>query len=276
MIRALIGKGCLLGLFLVIQAGIYAQGQSNCSARNLRGSFGFSITGKIINTGVDCAINGRFATDPQGKISGTLTESAGGHVMRTPFNGAYTVNPDCTGSINFKFPNGLAVGSAFVMSGYGDKMYFMNSDDASTVPVSVVDAGTIRKQYRWAGHALDKCSAASFQGKFALVLSGTKVASSTLFVTSGLLVADGKGQIAGSATESIAGHVSKGPLKGNYKIRPDCTGTGTIETPAHATQAFDFVVVGDGDEVFLIGTDDGIQQTGTATKQRREGPMIEK
>lgn len=257
-------------------SGIYAYGQGSCSPKSLQGPFGFSISGKIVGKS-DCAINGRFAGDGKGQMSGTLTESAGGHIMRTPFKGTYSVNRDCTGTIRFNFPNGLSVGSAFVMVGNGDKMYFMNSDDASTVPVSVVDAGNIMRQNHGPmNHGATMCSNADFRGPFGLSLSGTKVDSNTPFVTGGRLVADGKGHVTGNATESVGGHVSKGSFDGSYKVNPDCSGSGTFVTPSHTTQTFDFVVVDQGKEVLFIGTDDGVQQTGAASKQLWPGAIGKK
>jgi hypothetical protein len=259
---------------MVFISGLYAHGQSSCSTKSLQGSFGFSISGKIVNTGVDCAINGRFAADGKGQMSGSLTESAGGKVMHTPFKGTYSVTRDCTGSLKFNFPNGLAVGSTFVMVGNGDQMYFMNSDDASAVPVSVVDAGVIKKQQHT--QVERKCSNADFQGVFGITLSGTKVASNTAFVTGGRVIADGKGHATGIATQTVAGHISQGHFEGSYKVNPDCTGSGTFATPSNTTEAFDFVVVAHGNEIFFIGTDEGVQQTGTASKQLWPGSNREK
>jgi hypothetical protein len=79
-----------------------------CSNRSLRGSFGFTSVGNLLETGGfppyvvgPFAEVGRQTFNGNGETRGTATLSANGNILRVTFEGTYEVKPDCTGSMTF-------------------------------------------------------------------------------------------------------------------------------------------------------------------------------
>src|SRR5882724_11967193 len=73
--RAVVAVVVLLG------GGAYMHAQDGCTAKDLKGGFGFQLTG--VNTalgGIRFAISGRFEANGSGQFSGAGTESVEGHV----------------------------------------------------------------------------------------------------------------------------------------------------------------------------------------------------
>src|SRR5205085_11575033 len=68
-----------------------------CSNADLKGGFGFVISGTNLPTG-PFAFMGRFMADGAGNLTGSATEQAiFGAFRNVPFAATYTVNADCTG-----------------------------------------------------------------------------------------------------------------------------------------------------------------------------------
>ncbi|MEP7272902.1 MAG: hypothetical protein ABI882_15480 [Acidobacteriota bacterium] len=81
---------------------------NECSNRSLRGSFGFTSVGNLLEAGgFPPAVVGPFAEvgrqtfNGRGKTQGTATLSANGNILKVTFAGTYEVKPDCTGSMTF-------------------------------------------------------------------------------------------------------------------------------------------------------------------------------
>jgi hypothetical protein len=75
---------------------------------------------------------------------------------------------------------------------------------------------------------------------------------------------DGAGKVSASYTDSTNGHISKGNQDvGTYTVNSDCTGS-IVDTTTGGT--WDIVILGGGKELFLIGTNKGITQTGLIKK----------
>ena len=115
--------------------------------------------------------------------------------------------------------------------------------------------------------AENACSNKNLQGSFGFNLAGTNVAVGQ-FAFVGKFVADGKGQFVGGGTESVAGSIYKTPFDGSYTVNPDCTGSAQLNFPGAPEPAnLDFILVADGDEIFIIDSDNGTIEAGTARKQ---------
>lgn len=142
--KSLSGTKVLLVVFLfALSAAAYAQDGPTCSVANLRGSFGFQISGKNNFFG-QFAFSGRFAADGKGNItSGTGTESVAGDVVSgVPFIGTYTINPDCTGKAIITFvrsDNQQQAGLDFTIVNDGKGIMFMSSDQQT------IETGTAQK-----------------------------------------------------------------------------------------------------------------------------------
>lgn len=66
--------------------------------------------------------------DGNGNTTFTETASFGGMIVQTAISGKYTVNPDCTGSITGKFPDGSTGHLSFVIADNGKAIYWMEAD----------------------------------------------------------------------------------------------------------------------------------------------------
>jgi hypothetical protein len=130
---------------LLLSAGYsYAQSDEGCSNANLKGGFGFVISGINLPTG-PFALMGRFVADGEGNLTGTGTEQAVfGAFRNVPFAATYTVNADCTGSATLTFTTSENHGQAhldFVLVDGGREVIIIDSDRGS------IETGSAKKQF---------------------------------------------------------------------------------------------------------------------------------
>jgi hypothetical protein len=114
----------------VIALGIAPRAQADehdrCSNATLRGSFGYTSTGTLLDTYVPPPLAGPFAEvgkqtfDGRGKTEATATLSTNGNPATVTVEGTYAVNPDCTGSMTLHVsPFGSTVHAYFVIDNDG-------------------------------------------------------------------------------------------------------------------------------------------------------------
>lgn len=113
-----------LGLGLVSAAS--AENRA-CTNATLRGSFGYSSTGTLLDTYVPEPFAGPFAEvgtqifDGNGGTSATATLSSNGNIVPITVTGTYSVNPDCTGTMTLDIsPFGATVHVNFVIDKNGN------------------------------------------------------------------------------------------------------------------------------------------------------------
>src|SRR5215469_9451974 len=104
-IGILVGAGCaVLGIVAPARFGrgvVHADEPAvrPCTLQTVAGSYGFSGQG-ILGFGtpqaVQAAETGVATADGAGTLSGAGTFSIDESILRTPFTGTYSVNPDCT------------------------------------------------------------------------------------------------------------------------------------------------------------------------------------
>lgn len=112
-----------------------------------------------------------------------------------------------------------------------------------------------------------KCSNATLKGSFGFVLSGKNLGLGKDYVLMGRFDADGKGSYKGSGSQSVGGHFARGEFFGTYTVSEDCTGAANITFPASgAEDKLEFVVVSDGNEVYLLDVGGTTVEFGTAKK----------
>jgi len=71
-----------------------------CFAARAAGRWAFTDSGTVIGIGPRTAV-GAFTLDGNGNVvNATATSSLNGSIAVETFSGTYTVNPDCTGTIN--------------------------------------------------------------------------------------------------------------------------------------------------------------------------------
>jgi hypothetical protein len=100
--------------FLIVSTIVFALGiapsaqadeHDGCSIATLRGSFGYTSTGTLLEAYVPPPLAGPFAEvgkqtfDGKGKTNATATLSTNGNPATVTVEGTYAVNPDCTGSM---------------------------------------------------------------------------------------------------------------------------------------------------------------------------------
>lgn len=117
-----------------------------CNLRTISGSYGSNITGTFFlpppsgssapPTGVPLASVGRLVFDGIGTVSGTDTNSFGGTISVNNATGTYTVNDDCTGTLNVTFPNGFTITNNLVIVD-GGKEFFVIQTNPGTVITGV-------------------------------------------------------------------------------------------------------------------------------------------
>jgi len=78
--------------------------------------------------GGDITAIGTFRVDRHGKLNGVFDATVAGwmHLSRVTFSGAFTVNPDCTGSLTFVTANGNSRTDTIVI--LGDRIRGMSQD----------------------------------------------------------------------------------------------------------------------------------------------------
>lgn len=89
---------------------------------------------------------------------------------------------------------------------------------------------------------------------FALNLTGTVIGTGQVAYV-GQVTFDGKGNLSGSLTASLAGTIVTAAITGTYTANSNCTGTAQITPSGYPTADFNSVVVNAGKELLLIETD---------------------
>jgi hypothetical protein len=124
-----------------------------------------------------------------------------------------------------------------------------------------------------AGEA-ERCSNAKLRGSFGYTSTGTLLPSAAPppfagpFAEIGRQTFDGAGNTEATATLSANGNIVRVTIVGTYSVNPDCTGVMTLGvSPLGLTVNADFVIVRNGAEIHVIGTDPGVVETRNYKKQ---------
>ena len=107
---------------------------------------------------------------------------------------------------------------------------------------------------------LERCSAATLNGRYALTFSGYSTTGAVPALTSasipvvggGLVTFDGNGNLSASETVNLGGLIEPVNVTGTYAVNSDCTGTFTT---SHAH--LNLVIVRNGREILAVNTDPG-------------------
>jgi len=143
----------LLAVSMFYAQSVVAQEQSGkvkeCSNASLRGSFGYTGTGTLLDSYVPPPLAGPFAEvgrqtfDGKGNTDATATLSANGNIVKVTIAGTYTVNPDCTGTMTLNVsPLGAIVHADLVIGGDGAELRAIVSDSG------VVESRVYSTQFR--------------------------------------------------------------------------------------------------------------------------------
>lgn len=119
-----------------------------------------------------------------------------------------------------------------------------------------------------------ECSNATLHGSFAYTSTGTLLPVyapppfAGPFGEVGRQTFEGDGKTNATATLSANGNIMKVTIEGTYAVKPDCTGSMTLNvSPLGSTVHVYFVIDDDGAELRAIGTDSGLVETRDYKKQ---------
>ena len=115
------------------------------------------------------------------------------------------------------------------------------------------------------GGSSGNCGLSTLKGRFASTISGWagSGAGRLPYGATGTIYLDGRGNIDGTAVQSLDGVISTVTVQGTYTVdRETCTGnaTSTIGT-------FFFSIVKNGEGTLIVGTTPGTTVTGYSTRQ---------
>ena len=119
-----------LTLALLLGTNAFAADGADCSARMLAGRWMFAtdVGKQTFFPGGDITALGTFRVDRFGKLKGAFDATVAGwmHLPGLTFTGAFTVNPDCTGTLTFVTGAGRTRTDTIVI--LGDEIRGMSQD----------------------------------------------------------------------------------------------------------------------------------------------------
>lgn len=225
----------------VLALGLAAWGQ--CSNATVTGKYGFDGNG-LDKNGSPISFIGYIKADGKGAFTGTETGSDNGTVFTNiPISGTYSVKSDCTGSGTTKVKGQKMLDHFALVVVSGGKNLQTLSTDSPTVQTGKVQAeGKVT------------CTLAGLKGSFGVEASGVFLGVGTVALD-GLFVLDGKGNITGTESGSIAGSIfTAQPASGTYTVASNCTGTFAV-TVLGQTEHATFVATDGGKQMLFVETD---------------------
>jgi hypothetical protein len=141
MKRMIASTLALLVLAVIVPTAHAAPEAEPCTAAMLKGNYGFTFSGFFQNQGANLPISGVGIGifDGQGNASATVIASFNGAPSIFPWTGAYSVNPDCTGSLTATPGKGLISFSIVVVRG-GAEILGEASDPGNTWTIDLKKA----------------------------------------------------------------------------------------------------------------------------------------
>ena len=136
-------------LMMSLAAPVNAEDHA-CSLAHSAGKWSFTDNGTVVGVGPRTAV-GILSLDGHGNVlNGVATSSLNGSVASETFSGTYTVNSDCTGSINVKiFAGGTELFEITGDTAYDDDMKQMRGVFTSvTAPNGTVLLNVINLEAR--------------------------------------------------------------------------------------------------------------------------------
>jgi hypothetical protein len=119
-------KGFAVVFAVALMVGLAATAHADdhaCSMARAAGKWSFTDSGTVIGVGPRTAV-GVFTLDGNGNVvDASATSSLNGSIAVETFSGTYTVNPDCTGTINVTiYASGVAILNVTLNTAFDDCM----------------------------------------------------------------------------------------------------------------------------------------------------------
>ena len=127
-----VAKFALLVALITMAPGLLSA-QTQCGPQTLHASFGFYYTSGVSGTPTYGVGIGVVSFDGAGKATSSETVSISGTILRATSSVTYTVNPDCTGTITWTYPDfgDLVVHADLVIADNGKTIYTIGTDAGS-------------------------------------------------------------------------------------------------------------------------------------------------
>lgn len=236
MRRSIVTAVCFVTLVVGLAAAAAAQEHPACSNARLAGVWGYTETGTVVTPlgAIPAAAVGRYAFDEEGNFSGAQYSSANGGISHDTKQGTYTLNPDCTGTLEVSIYNqsGMLTRKSvwsFVLVEKGAEMRALLASTAfpsGTPPLAPIMTMNARKVFLGDGPG---CSVARLEGEWGYTKTGTLLLPSgpVPYAAVGKFIFDASGTVSGFQESSTGGAVLKNQLKGSFSIDADCRGIAT-------------------------------------------------
>jgi len=127
-----------IALWALRTAPVHAQtGQTGCSTGTLTGDYVYSFNGQFYDDNDDVffySAMGHMQMDGNGGINANETVSVDGLITRRKYNGTYSVNSDCSGSMSARKPDdGTQFSADLIVVDSGKEISVIQTDDGFIV-----------------------------------------------------------------------------------------------------------------------------------------------
>lgn len=238
----------LLIVIAVFVFGLVSWGQ--CSDANVTGKYGYLVYG-FDSSGNPIASLGYMKANGKGTFSGTESVADDGEVEQNiSVSGTYSINSDCTGSGTIKLKGGKKSNTfALVVVSGGKTLQILSTDTGS------VQGGEAEAQGK------ETCTAAGLKASLGLQASGEFIGTGAVAID-GLATFDGKGDVSGTFSGSLAGEIFTGQsVSGSYTVASNCTGTTSFSLLGQ-TLTTDFVMTDGAQHLLVLETNTGTVVSG--------------
>lgn len=224
----------------------HAQAGEACTQDSPKGSYGFLFYGVSGPDLLPFVAVGVETFDGKGNVSGLASTSHNGEIRHwRAFAGTYLINDDCTGSDVVRFVDGESMPThEFVMVDGGKELRLLSTGGGANIAL-----------YRKLN--LNGCAASSFKGAYGYNGIGKVISPTPADIAfAGRMVVDGEGRFGGADTIARNGEILSRTYKADYKVNPNCTGDYEADTTLGIVHS-DFVIVGNGEELLVMRSDEG-------------------
>jgi hypothetical protein len=231
----------LAAVLMIRDAKAQGAGNGPCTPATLSGAYGFIHDGLVFDTGMHMAEVGVARFDGKGHWGHDAMLMSNGEVQHVRSReGAYKINPDCTGSAELR-GNQVYTFDFVALNGGGEVIQIATRTDRSVT-------------WEMKRQDLDRCSNTTIRGSYAILQAGFDL-KGNLKAGVGVATFDAKGAWTVKLTEVNQGSpVQHIDGKGTYTVNSDCTVSASLAgTPLGAVD-WALVVVRSGAELFGIAT----------------------
>ncbi len=235
-----------ISLLALLTLGRAAQAADACDLKNLRGPYGFQLTGdsRISGESKPVASLGRIVLGDDKTLSGASSAMFAGYLLGNPVTGSYEIGPDCTMTWNLRDDSGAYQHFQGPITPDGRRARFKQTD------AGAAEQGVLVR-------APDRCTPANLRRHYQFAVSGSFVPmvpgdSADEMKMDGVIESDDKG-----AFHLTPNGPGQPPIPVSIGVDTDCNITMEFALPSAGAVKLRGIVVDDGKEILAIRTDPG-------------------